>query len=624
MIPKITMMQRIFYVLLISGFLAGTNFSVYAQEPQPDPQFTPATPDCSLYIQDPGVPTSLYSGSADGEIPHLMPPHPDLLDCVEQGKATIPQILADSELKAQAGLDQPLGTEAASAAGTFRTLAILVKFSDKNSQVGATSFDSLLFGSATGTMPDYYDKASYGILDIVTVNLPSTLGTLGWLTMPRNYTYYVGSGYGFEGAFPNNAQKLAADAARAADPLVNFANYDNNNDGRVDTIFVVHAGRGAEFTGSKTDIWSHSWVTNPADRPTLDGKQIYSYTTEPEYWQSPGDMTVGVFAHELGHVLGLPDLYDTDSSSRGIGRWSLMASGSWNGQSNLGGSPAFPDAWSRIALGWVVPTAVNSHTFGQSIPAVATSPSILKLKPTSGNTNEYFLVENRQKTLYDTYLPIAGLLVWHIDENRNNNDAECLNLNNWNCQNQHFKVALEQADGLLNLEYKINSGDLGDVFPGSGNRRSFTFSTSPNNSSYFSSSNPAREIFRISDSGPIMSADFYIGAYDHSFSKSTPFNTGTKLPNNISLTWGSSLGAYSYEYCLDTTADSSCSTSWSNTGTNQYVPLNNLSSGVTYFWQVRSLHAHGTTDANSSTWWSFTIQSQQSGNFSIFLPFLTR
>ena len=147
MIHKITMMQKLFSVLLIFGFLAGSNFSANAQEPQPDPQFTPATPDCSLYIQDPGVPTSLDSGATEDDIPHLMPPHPDLLDCIEQGKATIPQILADSELKTQAGIDQPLGIEAASAAGTFRTLAILVKFSDKNSLVGATSFDSLLLAA---------------------------------------------------------------------------------------------------------------------------------------------------------------------------------------------------------------------------------------------------------------------------------------------------------------------------------------------------------------------------------------------------------------------------------------------------------------------------------------------
>ncbi len=77
---------------------------------------------------------------------------------------------------------------------------------------------------------------------------------------------------------------------------------------------------------------------------------------EPEYWSAPGDMTVGVYAHELAHAFGLPDLYDTDGSADGIGRWALMASGSWNGTS--GSSPAWFSAWSRAFLGFVNPTNV--------------------------------------------------------------------------------------------------------------------------------------------------------------------------------------------------------------------------------------------------------------------------
>lgn len=607
--------RKLLSALLGLLFLVGTQLPASAQAPLSQTPDASLKPDCSQYFQ---IPMDAPEGS-EGETPHLMPPHPDLQECIDRGEVQAPPILADSQYKVQAGIDQPQNV--AEAAGTFRTLAILVRFSDKNNQVSASKFDSLLFGSGFGTLPDFYNKASYGILDIVTVNLP---GTLGWLTMPNFYSYYVGSNQG-TGTFPNNAQKLAADAARAADPLVNFANYDNNNDGKVDTILIVHAGKGAEFTGSSSDIWSHSWVTSQYDRPTLDGKQIYSYTIEPEYWSVPNDMTVGVFAHELGHVLGLPDLYDTDYGSRGVGRWSLMAAGSWNGPGNLGGSPAFPDAWSRTQLGWVVPTAIETHTFGQAIPEVAANPFILKLKPTTGRPNEYFLLENRQRASYDAYLPGAGLLVWHIDDNvSTDNNRECLSLNRWTCLSQHYKVALEQADGLLNLEKNINYGDSGDAFPGSANRRSYTFSTSPNNSSYFSSGNPLREIFNISNSQSIMSADFYIGPYDHSFSKGSPLNSGTQPPTGQVLAWDSSLGADSYEYCLDTTPGTTCSTSWINTGINQSVSLANLDSGVTYYWQVRSSNAHGTVEANNGAWWSFSTLSQQPGSFSYFLPYINR
>ena len=113
---------------------------------------------------------------------------------------------------------------------------------------------------------------------------------------------------------------------------------------------IIHSGPGAEFTGNVNDIWSHKWGITPQSR---DGVLISSYAIMPEYWSTPGDITIGVFAHELGHVFGLPDLYDRDGSSRGVGRWSLMATGAWNG--SLGNSPAHLDAWCKVQLGFVTP-----------------------------------------------------------------------------------------------------------------------------------------------------------------------------------------------------------------------------------------------------------------------------
>ncbi len=122
-----------------------------------------------------------------------------------------------------------------------------MQFTDNLSQVGATYFDSLLFGGGDGTLNDYYSAVSYGTLDIVTVDLPSSIG---WCTMPQTYAYYVDGNYG-TGTYPNNARKLAEDAVLLADPLVDFSQYDNDGDGWVDTVFIVHAGQGAEFTGER-------------------------------------------------------------------------------------------------------------------------------------------------------------------------------------------------------------------------------------------------------------------------------------------------------------------------------------------------------------------------------------
>jgi len=257
--------------------------------------------------------------STDGDGPHLMPPHPNIIERARSGEVILPAAFTDPMTRLSMQVSSSIGAPD-QPSGTFRTLALLVEFTDNRSQVGATYFDSLMFNTGSGTLNNYYQAVSYGILDIVTVNLPSSIR---WMQMPRKYSYYVDNNYGTDSPYPNNAQKLAEDAVWAADTVVDFSNYDNDNDGWVDTVFIIHAGRGAEFTGSKSDIWSHSW--GMVNDPVVDGVTVNSYTTEPEYWQYPYDMTVGVFAHELGHVFGLPDLYDRDYSSGGVGDWSLMA-----------------------------------------------------------------------------------------------------------------------------------------------------------------------------------------------------------------------------------------------------------------------------------------------------------
>ncbi|MFQ5608077.1 MAG: M6 family metalloprotease domain-containing protein, partial [Candidatus Zixiibacteriota bacterium] len=218
----------------------------------------------------------------------------------------------------------------------FRALAVLVDFSDNVKSVNAQFFDTLLFTAQSGTVRDYYSEISYGQLDMVSVNLPSSLG---WQRAPQTYAYYV-NGQNGTGAYPNNSQKLTEDVVDLIDPLVDFSQYDNDGNGTVDVLVIVHSGSGAEFTGSANDIWSHKWAISPRLK---DGVTISDYTVQPEFWINPGDMTIGVYAHELGHGFGLPDLYDTDNSSWGLGRWSLMASGSWNGPTSFGESPAHPD-----------------------------------------------------------------------------------------------------------------------------------------------------------------------------------------------------------------------------------------------------------------------------------------
>ncbi len=427
--------------------------------------------------------------------PNVMPPHPDRLEEWRRQGRPLPPFLTDPEYFARAGIDQPSHAPL-QPTGPINALAVVVEFADNTRTVTANFFDSLVFAGPVGgrgSVRDYYAEVSYGQVDIVTVNLPSSLG---WRMAPQNYVYYTNGNYCMGLTYPNNCQKLAEDIVDAVNGVVDFSQYDNDGDGYAEPIMLVHSGPGAEFTGSAWDIWSHSWVlANPRN---YDGVTIDRYVTMPEYWMtvSPGtsDMTIGVFCHEMGHGFwGLPDLYDTDTTSNGVGTWSLMSYGSWNGP-NSGGwgsdgsSPAWPDAWSRIQMGFDSSRLVfgpsDNYTFR---PVETNQNAVLRFKTTALQSMEYFLAENRQRFAggYDEYLPAGGLLIWHVDElmwsiyGGSDNDQECTTIPH--CQgacagSNHYLVALEQADGFDHLENAANFGDGGDPFPGTSNR---TFWRSP-------------------------------------------------------------------------------------------------------------------------------------------------
>ena len=422
-----------------------------------------------------------------------MPPHPDLLNGVAAGKVASSYYLDNRDELRERGLCQPseqlkrafaaakqaAGASASPAAGTpFKILAILVEFSDHQNSVNATFFDSLVFDSLGGTVRDYFSEISYGQIDLVTVNLPSTLN---WRTAPQTHVYYVDTLQGL-GPYPRNSQKLVEDLVDQVDPLVDFSQYDNDGDGNVDVVMVIHSGRGAEMTGSKTDIWSHKWGINPRSK---DGVYVSDYTMQPEYWTNPGDMTIGVYAHELAHGFGLPDLYDTDGSSNGIGKWCLMSYGSWNGPAGRGDSPSHPCAWSRIDMGFASSTNVTTPLPNQLIPDVEQGGSIYRMWTGGLISQEYFLVENRQRIGYDSYLPSEGLLIWHIDDVKNASSTP--NDQEWypgQPVTAHFGVALEQADALYELEHRVDAGDAGDPFPGSSARTTFSDSSTPTANTY--------------------------------------------------------------------------------------------------------------------------------------------
>ena len=456
--------------------------------------------------------------SISGNAVQLMPPHPRLHNEIAKGSVQIPDPVEKSFLLSNSGYNA-LGDEPKALSGTIRSLAVLVDFNDKIKTVNATFFDSLLFAapvSGRGSVRDYFSEISYGQIDIVSVDLPSGIG---WKRAPEYLSYYADNNYCVNGIYPNNCRKLAEDLVDAVKDLVDFADYDNDNDGTVDNFMIIHAGPGAEYTGKTYDIWSHSWsLYHPR---VYDGKTISKYVIMPEYYASfsstSSDMTIGVFAHEMGHGFwNLKDFYDTGYDSNGIDDWSLMASGSWNGPGNNGSSPAWPDAWSRIQMGVVSPVDLIGYFENLEIKDVFEDngvSTVFKVKTPEMGPLEYFLIENRQKVSgsYDEYLAGSGLLVWHVDDNKNGNDSQCTALTSCDCGSTHYQVALVQADGLKELERYTDYADAGDPFPGTSNKRLLNYATTPDIGSYFVCGDVNFSISNISNSANLMTATVDVG-----------------------------------------------------------------------------------------------------------------
>lgn len=387
-----------------------------------------------------------------------------------------------------ANLIRSAAADRAPLTGTVRVVVVLVDFEDEEMTESVDHFEELFFSTGTlanGSVKEYFAEVSNNLVDI-------TGEVVGPYRLPQTLATYANGESGIGSATPN-ARTMAQDAATAADPDVDFGPYDNDGNGFVDAFIVLHAGQGAEQTLSPGDIWSHKWVLSGGEY-VADTSKIYAYLTVPE------DSRIGVCCHELGHLLfGWPDLYDTDSSSEGLGNWCLMAGGSWNGggAAQAGDIPAHPSAWCKADQGWA--NVINHTSNGNvTIGDVKDSHDVHRLWKDGTPGSEYFLVENRQQDRYDAELPGEGLLIYHVDDSISSNSDET-----------HYKVALEQADGNKDLENATNRGDDGDPYPGSTGNRTFNDTSTPNSKSY-NDANTCVAVTSVSDSSSTMTARFAV------------------------------------------------------------------------------------------------------------------
>ncbi len=521
----------------------------------------------------------------------LMPPSPEVLEQLKRsGEYQFYQSVMEDARKR--GMDQAseelmnqIYQEIALAKETKskvvkRAVVILCDFSDYVGTTNPLHYDSLTNGPfSSGSVKEFYLENSYGNLEF------EFILTTVWVRLPQTLAYYANGQYG-TGSWPQNAQRMAYDAVLAADSLIDFSQCDVDGNGILDALVIVHAGPGAESTNNPNHIWSHAWSI-PVTL-IVDGIRVNYYTTVPE------NAGCGVIAHEMGHrPLGLPDLYDTDNSSEGLGNWSLMAAGSWNGNGNI---PAHLDPWCKIRLNFVRVDTVTSNRIMQPIPAVEDSPVVFRLWTNGTTGNRFFLVENRRLKKFDRALPNEGLLIYHIDNSAGGNNNEWYPGRDYR---YHYMVALEQADGRWDLEYKRNRGDGGDPWPGTSNSRDFHNYSVPDSKDY---GNPMITtyvgVLNISNPGDIMYADLMVSPYNNlklkpvSIPRADTVNAQTSfvlsLYNNGFSTINASLNFKVYDegsnLVYDTTFSGiSVDTAFAETLTFVFTPLINDHDCTIYF-----------------------------------------
>lgn len=297
---------------------------------------------------------------------------------------------------------------------TFHFPVILAEFSDvkfTSSQDPNTAFYNLLnqegysANGGTGSVRDYYFENSMG-------------------TFLADFDVY--GPFSYEGTCAANSNE--EDAAKIlkslieSHPEIDWSIYDNDNDGRVDMVFLYYAGYNAA-EGARNTIWPHKWTFSGAGYSVFpqDGKSFGTYACTSELDGTTGSRMcgIGTCAHEFSHTQGLPDFYDTNYNNYGDGEagatydYDIMCMGCYN---NDGRTPPYFSAEERVMMGWL-DSLTDIPAQGQVvIPAVDDANMAYRLATdnTSGN-GEYFIFETRGGKGWD--LPLQpGLLVYHVDK----------------------------------------------------------------------------------------------------------------------------------------------------------------------------------------------------------------
>lgn len=402
--------------------------------------------------------------------------------------------------------------------GTRNIIVILVNFSDRALVTTPAGWGSSVFSTAVGakTVSNYYRDNSSSTLLVKPVSHTKEGSPAGVVSVSVPHVHP-------DNGTSENAWVTAAIAA--ADTYVNFASLDLNKNGYIDrdeaVVYLIPAGYEESGTHKTPSVWAHA-TRYFSGGLSAAGMLFPVYAMSGELNHYDAQHPIGVVAHELGHQFcGLPDLYDTSGQNKGMGHFSLMASGSWGADTgeNSGTTPTNLDAWSREYLGWTTPQLPGSPSTLSLNTPLSSQNAAYKLVAPEMSTSEYFLVENRQPTGWDRGLRggssgfgsgwAGGLLITHIDITAGS--AGSNNINNYYNDAGH--------QGVVPVQASTDFCDMlspGAYCPGhattlfySGNNSRWSPVTAPS-SNFYSGAASGFNLLGVSAPDDLMTADFEV------------------------------------------------------------------------------------------------------------------
>ncbi len=359
-----------------------------------------------------------------------------------------------------------------------RGLVILVNFTDVAFTTDKAELDSMLLGknytrdysyfyrgkkqsiTSKGSAWQYFYDSSNGHYD-------PQFDVIGPVTVSKNMEYYGKNNPSTQ--FDAAPWTMVKEACQLVNDSVDFKQYDNNNDGYVDFVYVIYAGYGEADGGDENTIWPHSyWLLDAGITCKLDGKYVDLYACGNEMDSRTNYHTgIGTFCHEFSHVLGLPDLYETTGygTHKTIGAWSILDYGPYN---NDGNTPPAYSAYEQFFMGWLMPRLIVDAE-NVELEELQESNSALLISSSDqhnliGNDPKpatFYLLENRQQVGWDEYLPGHGLMLTKVQYSSNSWLQNTVN----NSSNR-MGVDLIEADGKKPSSSSNGyTGKAGDLFP---------------------------------------------------------------------------------------------------------------------------------------------------------------